>query len=65
MAQRRMSWTTKFNKALVLPTIEAANDAARSMLGSPRYLDCHLQWVSSQHGWVIYNLEGTKMIADR
>lgn len=65
MARQRRSWTTKTEKALVCETLELANVQACASLGFKRGSACHLVWSSSQHGYVIYNEAGTKMIADR
>jgi hypothetical protein len=67
MALHRRSWTTKPDKALVAETIEKAEMLARSLLPWKivRRLAYKLTYSSRQHGWVIHNEDGTKMIADR
>jgi hypothetical protein len=62
---QRMSWTTKTRRALICETIADADLKARVMLGHKRALMAHYVWSNSEHGYVIFNEAGTKMIADR
>ncbi len=65
MALHRTSWTTKPAKALTCETIEQANQIAIALHGLHKSIMFHIVWSGSQHGYVVYNEAGTKMIADR
>lgn len=63
--KQRMSWTTKTNRALVCESLEQADMIARAMLGHKKAIYAKYEYSSSEHGFVIFNEAGTKMIADR
>lgn len=58
-------WTTKHAKAAIFDTELEAQQFVRSLMGHHKTLGYTVGWSSSQHGYVIHNAAGTRMLAVR
>jgi hypothetical protein len=62
----RPSWTSKLKLAASFETAEEAAAVACRILKLPRSRGIdRVQWVSGQHGYVIYDFNNKRMLADR